>query len=56
MNKLHNFALATSLVGLIAAPAAQAQSVYGELGYSALSASVTVPVPVVVVVSFTRSA
>lgn len=44
MNKLRHFALATGLVGLIAAPAAQAQSVYGELGYSALSASVSVPV------------
>src|SRR5690606_38485815 len=44
MNKVRHLALATGLAGLIAAPAAQAQSVYGELGYSALSASVSVPV------------
>jgi len=44
MYKLRHLAFATGLAGLIAAPAAQAQSVYGELGYSALSASLSVPV------------
>lgn len=44
MNKLRHLAYATGLVGLMAVPAAQAQSIYGELGYTALSASVSVPV------------
>lgn len=44
MRHLKLITLATATAGLLAAPAAQAQSVYGELGYSALSASLSVPV------------
>jgi hypothetical protein len=44
MRHLQRLALVTTLAGALAAPAAQAQSVYGEVGYSALSATLTVPV------------
>ena len=45
MRKLRNMALvATTFGALFMAPAVHAQSIYGELGYSALSASLSVPV------------
>ncbi len=44
MKTLRHIALVAGIAGALAAPAAQAQSVYGEIGYSALSASLKVPV------------
>lgn len=44
MKTLRHIAIAAGIAGVLAVPAAQAQSVYGELGYSALSASLKVPV------------
>lgn len=45
MRKLRNMALSAAALGALSmAPAVHAQAIYGELGYSALSASLSVPV------------